>query len=590
MNTTLQTKLRLIYFPYLLLSIGLIVSYTLLNWLLTMKFHLIVLRTEVTNFWIPFALPCLLASVWHRKRIKLLRLKDRGRDPATGLAILVAFTIIAPLIIAQEFITTNSGTLTTLNNASEVTLSKDARYYKIQNYAIDRSNTRSHFTREVTGRTSSQLDFTLYLVCPLYDKGHIPVSNIPKTYPVPIPGKPLYLVDGLVSDESAIRQIPQDSVATATVLKGKAAIALYGEAGSNGVIMVTTKKATENSQDSAASPVAWVCKRYTKQISNNLSPEAKQEEKEAFITDSRNDYQSDPVTGYTYFDEIPYSNDYVGYKKAVENSNWYQKNGHLHLLVPKLEPFEKRNGSKLPWIFASFAIGAAIYFLVLLFIPLDEAKVKAWMSGDIKIKKTQSLKESFAWIIPRQGFFATPIIIYLNVLVFLAMVIAGLGFMDFNAVDLLSWGANYGPDIAGGQWWRLLTAMFVHAGCMHLLLNMYGLLFVGLFLEPVLGSWRFALYYLASGLLASIASLKIHPDLVGVGASGAIFGMYGAFLACLVTGVFPPGLKKAFLLSTLIFVGANLVMGLSGNTDNAAHIGGLISGFLIGFFFSRKLP
>jgi rhomboid protease GluP len=136
----------------------------------------------------------------------------------------------------------------------------------------------------------------------------------------------------------------------------------------------------------------------------------------------------------------------------------------------------------------------------------------------------------------------------------------------------------------------LLTAIFVHAGLMHLLLNMYGLLFVGLFLEPVLGGWRFAIYYLATGLLASITSLKVHPDLVGVGASGAIFGMYGVFLACLLTGVFPPGMKKAFLLSTLIFVGANLVMGLSGNIDNAAHIGGLVAGFLIGFFFSRTRP
>ena len=296
------------------------------------------------------------------------------------------------------------------------------------------------------------------------------------------------------------------------------------------------------------------------------------------------------MTGYTYFDEIPYSNDYMGYKKAAENSDRYQDNGHLHLLVPQSEPFENRNGNKLPWIFGSFAIGAAVYFLVLLFIPLDEVRVKAWMSGDIKTKKTQSLKESFAWIIPRKGFFATPIIIYGNVLVFLAMVIAGLGFMDFNAGDLLSWGANYGPDTANGQWWRLLTAIFVHAGFMHLLLNMYGLLFVGLFLEPVLGGWQFAIYYLATGLLASLASLKIHPDLVGVGASGAIFGMYGVFLACLLTGVFPPGMKKAFLLSTLIFVGANLAMGLSGNIDNAAHIGGLVSGFLIGFFFSRTRP
>jgi membrane associated rhomboid family serine protease len=553
----LQTKLRLIYFPFLLLSIGLTASYTFLNWLLTMRFHLIVLKTETTNLWIPFALPWLPAFLWYRKRIKLLRFNKRAKDPATGLAMLVAFAIIAPLIIAQEFMATNSGTLTTLSNPSEITLSKDVRYYKIQNYAIDRSYTRSHFTREVTGKYNDHLDFTLYVVCPLYDKGHIPVSNIPKTrtYPIPPPGKPLYLVDDSASDESAVRQIPKDSVAS-------------------------------------ASPVAWVCKKYTNQISNHLSAEAKQQEKENFMNDSRTAYQSEPVTGYAYFDEIPYSNDYIGYKKAAENSDRYQDNGHLHLLVPQSEPFENRNGNKLPWIFGSFAIGAAIYFLVLLFIPLDEAKVKAWMSGDTKTKnpKPQSLKESFALIIPRKGFFATPIIIYLNVLVFLAMVVAGLGFINFSAGDLLSWGGNYGPAIADGQWWRLLTAMFVHAGLMHLLLNMYGLLFVGLFLEPVLGTWRFAIYYLATGLLAGIASLWIHPDLVGVGASGAIFGMYGVFLACLLTGVFPPGMKKAFLLSTLIFVGANLVMGLSGNIDNAAHIGGLVAGFLIGFFFSKTRP
>ena len=515
----LQTKLRLIYFPFLLLGIGLMASYTFLNWLLTMRFHLIVLKTETTNLWIPFALPWLPVFLWYRQRIKLLRFKSTSRDPASGLAMLAALAIIAPLIIAQEFMATNSGTLTPLNNASEITLAKDSRYYTIQYYAIDRSYTRSHFTREVTGKYNDRLHFTLYVVCPLYDKGHI-----------------------------------------------------------------------LGSQDSAAPPVAWVCKKYTKQISNNLSPDEKQEEKEAFITYCQDDYQYEPVTGYTYFDEIPYSEDYAGYKAAAENSNRYQDNGHLHLLVPQSEPFENRNGNKLPWIFGSFAIGAAIYFLVLLLIPLDETKVNAWMSGDTKTPKPQSLKESFALIIPRKGYFATPIIIYLNVLVFLAMVVAGLGFMNFSAGDLLSWGGNYGPDIADGQWWRLLTAMFVHAGFMHLLLNMYGLLFVGLFLEPVLGKWRFAIYYLVTGLLAGIASLWIHPNLVGVGASGAIFGMYGVFLACLLTGVFPPGMKKAFLLSTLIFVGANLVMGLSGNTDNAAHIGGLVAGFLIGIFFSRTRP
>ncbi|HLX66486.1 MAG TPA: rhomboid family intramembrane serine protease [Puia sp.] len=592
MNRPFQTKLRLIYFPFLLLNVGLTVSYTFLNWLLTMKFHLIVLKTETTNLWIPFVLPFLPFLIWQRKRVRLLLFKKTTRDPATAVVMLAAFATIVPMIIAQDFMTTNSGTLATLANASEINLRKDARYYKIQFYAIDRAHPLSHFTREVTGKYNNYLNFTMYMVCPLYDKGHIPASNVPKatTYPVPAAGKPLYIVDGLMSDDSSMRQIQPNSVANISVLKGKAAVALYGQAGSAGVIIVTTKEATEDTRGRTVSSVAWICKKYTKQISNNLSPEEKQEKRNAFVADCMNNYRSEPVTGYAYFDEIPYGNDYIGYKKAAENASWEGNNAPIHLLVPKMEPFENRNGSKLPWIFGSFAIGAALYFLVILLVPLDTAKVNAWMSGDANLQKPWNWKESFAWIIPRKGFIATPVIIYLNVLIFLAMVTAGLGFLDFNAGDLVSWGANYGPDIADGQWWRLLTSMFLHGGIMHLLLNMYGLLFVGLFLEPVLGKWRFALYYLATGLLAAIASLKIHPDSVGVGASGAIFGMYGVFLASLVSGVFPPGMKKAFLFSTIIFVGVNLVMGLSGNIDNAAHIGGLISGFLIGFFFARTQP
>ena len=123
---------------------------------------------------------------------------------------------------------------------------------------------------------------------------------------------------------------------------------------------------------------------------------------------------------------------------------------------------------------------------------------------------------------------------------------------------------------------------------MHLLLNMYALLFVGIFLEPVLGKKLFAICYFVTGILASLASVKIHPDTVSVGASGAIFGMYGVFLAFLLAGVFPPSMRKAFLASTLIFIGYNLIQGLQGHVDNAAHIGGLLCGWMAGLLISRS--
>lgn len=134
-----------------------------------------------------------------------------------------------------------------------------------------------------------------------------------------------------------------------------------------------------------------------------------------------------------------------------------------------------------------------------------------------------------------------------------------------------------------------MTNTFMHGGLMHILANMYGLLFVGIFLEPLLGKTKYLLIYLTTGILASGASIWWYDATVSVGASGAIFGLYGFFLATLLLKVFPPDFGKAFLTSTLVFVGFNLLMGFTGGIDNAAHIGGLVSGFVIGLIMSRQL-
>lgn len=116
-----------------------------------------------------------------------------------------------------------------------------------------------------------------------------------------------------------------------------------------------------------------------------------------------------------------------------------------------------------------------------------------------------------------------------------------------------------------------------------MLMNTFALLYGGMYLEPLLGKVRFAAVYVLTGIVAGLASIWIHPYSVGVGASGAIFGIYGAMLAILTTNYLRKTWRTTLRRSLLLFVIYNLVMGLQGNTDNAAHIGGLISGLAIGY-------
>ena len=174
-------------------------------------------------------------------------------------------------------------------------------------------------------------------------------------------------------------------------------------------------------------------------------------------------------------------------------------------------------------------------------------------------------------------------IIGINVLVFLAMVVAGVGIFEPTVGDLAKWGGNFKPYTTSGDWWRLLPSVFVHAGLLHLAFNMYALLMIGLYLEPMLGKWRYAAAYLCAGIISSIASIWWHDkQIVSVGASGAIFGLYGVFLALLSTRLIPHKMRKSLLQSIGIFIVFNLAYGAgSKGVDNAAHIGGLLSGLLI---------
>ncbi|MFV8752403.1 rhomboid family intramembrane serine protease [Nannocystaceae bacterium ST9] len=181
-------------------------------------------------------------------------------------------------------------------------------------------------------------------------------------------------------------------------------------------------------------------------------------------------------------------------------------------------------------------------------------------------------------------------LLVLNVLVWLAMVVAGVDPIHPNAERLLAWGGNLGLVTIQGQWWRLLSAMFLHAGLLHLGFNGYFLWAVGRVTEQVFGPAAFALIYLGSGLIASTVSLLWQPDVVSVGASGALFGVFGAFLGFTLRRreVLPAAFVKQVYRNAAFLIGINLVIGLGvEGIDLAAHLGGLIAGVGIGWLLAK---
>ena len=159
----------------------------------------------------------------------------------------------------------------------------------------------------------------------------------------------------------------------------------------------------------------------------------------------------------------------------------------------------------------------------------------------------------------------TPMLVAINVAIFVAMVATGVNVMSPTVEQLLRWGANFAPLTTGGQWWRLVSNVFVHIGIIHVAMNMLVLWSIGRFIEQLVGSRGFLVAYLFAGICGSLASIVWNPIVVSAGASGAVFGAYGiliGFLARNRTSI-PPDQLKAVQRTAVTFLVYNLAFGLS---------------------------
>ena len=172
-----------------------------------------------------------------------------------------------------------------------------------------------------------------------------------------------------------------------------------------------------------------------------------------------------------------------------------------------------------------------------------------------------------------------------------AGVLAGADPLQPDVARLLALGGNTAWNVQHGQWWRLLTAAFLHIGALHLAVNMLGLLLVAPTVERIYGHRLFLLLYLGCALAGSAASLHFSARSgVSVGASGAVFGVAGALLAAVFRHrrQLPRPFRWRTLRSIGFFVVYSLVQGLAPGVDNAAHVGGLLAGVALAWMLPAR--
>jgi rhomboid protease GluP len=512
MNKNTLQKLKLLFIPFLISSIGFCLIYTFLNWLLFLKLQLFSVKEIIVDFGIPFILPAIPILFYLRPRLKLLNLqKKKGGTYSDFYMFILWLAIAIPAVIAQSYIKKATGKLSQVEYVSQISKQEQTKYYKIKRFYLDKTDIGFHTSFEVSGKNNTDFNMSLFIVLPIFDKKN-------------------------------------------------------------------------NTSDPSCK--YWLGVKYDERISNRLDEKEKEDRYEQFLKESQDDFNRKNLNDFVYLERVGNSENGDGYNEALKECSKFNSEGSS-IFISNNEPFENRNGNTFAWFIGSLLIGTIVWLIMILIPKFNETELRRFQSG--KPSKDKDLKEFLDFLKPKEGYFITPILIYTNILIYLIMVIAGLGFISFNGHDLLNWGANFRPSTVNGQWWRLLTNTFLHGGLMHLMSNMLGLLFVGTFVEPILGRAKYLIIYLTTGILASCASIWWYEATVSVGASGAIFGIYGLFLGLLLTKVFPPDFSKVFLTTTLIFVGYNLLMGLTGGIDNSAHIGGLLSGFIIGILISNSL-
>ncbi|EOY34013.1 hypothetical protein QUC31_018638 [Theobroma cacao] len=237
-----------------------------------------------------------------------------------------------------------------------------------------------------------------------------------------------------------------------------------------------------------------------------------------------------------------------GRRRQHQQGQTYRQGQQVQGLIEK--PFKKW----VPWLVPGFVLANIVVFVITMFINDCPKNSVSCVAGFLGRFSFQPFKEN-----PLLGPSSSTL--------------EKMGALEVSKV------------VHGHQAWRLLACIWLHAGVFHILANMLSLVFIGIRLEQEFGFVRIGLLYLIAGFGGSLLSSLFIQTGISVGASGALFGLLGSMLSELITNWTIYVNKLAALLTLILIIVINLAVGILPHVDNFAHIGGFLSGFLLGFVF-----
>lgn len=327
----------------------------------------------------------------------------------------------------------------------------------------------------------------------------------------------------------------------------------------------------------------WLCQTYHIQKSAHKSDDELNKIFTEFAnTCDLNFHNQKYLEGLDHFEKLKYSDEKIQGIEAIKKSMPGEIPDDIILLETTTSKLSDDANSYTKYIFISFFSGIGIFFLFLLYPKYKEVKP----SSKKNIRKKDDLRDMLMFLIPNGEHYITSILLDINIIVFVALLFFDVDFMNPTAPQLIASGGINGVLFAGGDYWRLLTSMFLHAGFGHLVYNMIALGLIGALTEPILGRKRYLFLYIGSGIISSFAVVLFGKAGVSVGASGAIFGLFAVGFAYALINKIKP-------LITLIgiYAGSSLLLGfIIPGTDNIGHLSGIAGGLLIYFVMREIYP
>lgn len=496
----IKIKIKEVYLPFLLVSIGTFVFYNLVRWTFDVHLGILPLKEDLLNFWIPLAFPWLPLLIWLRRRIRILDVNGQSDNGYFAYQFAMVLAIAFPIIVSQNYVEKAPYNLIKINNVEEVNQYENEKFFKFSAFNLKKIYSTFSVTARTSGRYKDKLHFHLFISTPFENSNNI-----------------------------------------------------------------------------------WYGVKYSKTISNQYSDASKNYDYKSFIEKSKKEFETYDFQNVNYFEKLGYSDDRDGFLAAIKAATPQVNINEQIILTPKLDEFKQRLGTTLPWIFGSFGIGALVILIMVIIPKINRNELNDFKKD--KPLKEDNLKDIINFLDLRGANKGTALLLLTNFAFFLVMIFIGLNIISPTTKELLDVGGNRRYEVMEGEYWRLLMSLFIHSGLMHLLMNLFGLGISANLLEKILGSTILVISFLVSGILASLASIYWHEDTVSVGASGAIFGLYGIILAFTIFKIYPNHMRRLTWALLGLYAGISLLFGLFGGIDNAAHIGGLISGFIIGVIF-----